>query len=201
MPQRPPRPDNDLLMPCVRESVLAPGARAALLRESHNQRTNEHRPMTPQVHRPPPPPEARRPTTSFESRRTMGLESNTSSICCASRSGASSPAQDMRETRSMAPPPANIEIPQESEPQSVFECDDSDTESPTRSFFLFHKRAHSDRPSKTTEPTMARRHRNRANTTPPRARPQPDCGLNKAEMPPRKRQVDVWGRMLGRRGR
>ncbi|KAI9163193.1 hypothetical protein HJFPF1_04792 [Paramyrothecium foliicola] len=201
-PPRPPRPDNDLLIPCARDPVLDANAKVTQAQDYHGQSSSNFRPMTPQHQRPPPLSEVQRPTTSMDGHCEAKFASSTSSMCCLSPSIVSSPRYESHEARYGSPSPA-LPDSQELEPQSVFECDDSDTEiqSPSRSFFSFHKRAHSDRPARSQELATARRRRSRANTTPPRSRLQVDYAINKPDTPTRKRQVDVWGRMLGRRSK
>ncbi|KAF4452413.1 hypothetical protein F53441_4759 [Fusarium austroafricanum] len=169
-PQRPPRPHEEVyVFRSLQNSPLV--AHFAVSQDSP-------RPITPKT---------KRPTTSQGLRAPIHTKGNshseTASRYSAGHVGAPKPqplAPVMLSKKSLpcmrplppTPQPEPLPAP-EAEPHSVFEYDDSDTESGGRSFW-FHRRSSSD---------------------------QRKTGQRTAPSSPRKRQNDVIGRMLGRRSR
>lgn len=169
-PQRPPRPHEEVfIFRSLQNSPLA--ARFAISQDSP-------RPTTPKDRRPTTSQEMRAPTsTKVISHSETALRHSAGHVCAPKTQP---PASVMRSKKSLPcmrplppiPQPETEEKP-EAEPHSVFEYDDSDTESGSRSFW-FHRRSGSD---------------------------QRKTGQRTAPSSPRKRQNDVIGRMLGRRSR
>ncbi|CAM1501753.1 Fc.00g037370.m01.CDS01 [Cosmosporella sp. VM-42] len=210
-PKRPPRPDDELLTACVQQ--LSPiAAHFAASPEADKIFYQSVTPAEPQPAEPQPTEQGlpmHQPTRSVEIRPVTPAESKPSIYSIASRSATHLPSPGSKPL-----PPVMLSkkslpcllrpVKLEPEPHSVFEWDDSDSEaeSPTRSFFRFHKRGGSgDTRHKSSDPS-GRRHRTRASTAPS----SPDRGEprrpSKHEMPARLRQGgDVIGRMLGRRSR
>ncbi|KAF4345975.1 hypothetical protein FBEOM_118 [Fusarium beomiforme] len=169
-PQRPPRPHEEVYMfRSLQNSPLV--AHFAISQDSPC----------------PTTPKEKRPTTSQEMRTLTHTKGNSHSETASRHSAGhvcapkpQPPASVMHSKKSLPcmrplPPTPLLETEEkpEAEPQSVFEYDDSDTESGSRSFW-FHRRSASD---------------------------QRKTGQRTAPSSPRKRQNDVIGRMLGRRSR
>ncbi|KEY65244.1 hypothetical protein S7711_08781 [Stachybotrys chartarum IBT 7711] len=198
-PQRPPRPDNELLLPCVRESASTVVFKTGVVGPPKSQRPVAIRPQELAASRPVfNQVEWNRPSTYPDTRPVTACDPRAEVV-----------RPDMARMRShsafreVVRPPLTTAISNiETEPRSVFDFDDDDEdqgekpepESRTRKFFLFHRRIESDRGrmDKTAEQPATR---SRANTTPPQIRHRP----LKPETPSRKRQMEVWGRILGRR--
>lgn len=201
-PRRPPRPDSELITACVQQ----PSPVMAFFSTSPEpNKSTFSRPVTPIT---PITPLDSRPSTSMDARPVTPLEIRLSALAENSHSATDLPLRDFKPTglttpatRPAVPPPA---IQVESEPHSVFDYDDSDSEeSRVRPFFRFHKRSDTDTRRlmiKSLEP-LQRRRRPRASTAPSSpTRTQPER-TSKQEVPGRKRQTDVFVRMLGRRSR
>ncbi|KFH42717.1 hypothetical protein ACRE_065580 [Hapsidospora chrysogenum ATCC 11550] len=169
------------------------------------------RPSTSHSCRPLAPAELRRPKSSRSLRPISPLEMFRPKASLANRP----PTPFEPDTPSHIPDDADFPMPDiskhpaashqrsrsrltpEPEPRSFFEDDsdgDGDEDEGGRSFFRFHKRSASDlrRSARSAEPEAPRRHRGR--TTPVPTSPT-------RQNPERKRGVDVFGRMLGRRSR
>ncbi|KAF7562705.1 hypothetical protein G7046_g1456 [Stylonectria norvegica] len=231
-PQRPPRPDDLNLGPWVQQ--LSPlSANFASSPEAHQttfpsspkpHQTNFPRPVTPAA------PTEHRATTSLEIRPVTPLEPRHPMHSVVSRSATHLP---LPEPRPFAPvvsgkksmPCLRPVLPElEPEPHSVFELDDSDSESEAHRpyFFRFHKRSDSDvrridksadlslRPGHrraSTAPSSPSRNRvERFKQKPPKHEPpkheHPKQEPPKHEPPGRKRQGgDILGHILGRRSR
>ncbi|KAH7316560.1 hypothetical protein B0I35DRAFT_479394 [Stachybotrys elegans] len=199
VPVRPPRPDNELLMPCVREPTDRLVVKTSVSGILKHQRSFNVWPATQssghsieRTSRPMfNPIDWNRPATSQGTRPITPLEPTASaSYDALGRLRANSTIPITHTPRSSITPIAEGET----EPRSVFEFDDDEEDTKpephTRKFFLFHRRAESDR-GRDADSTEGEPNRKRANTTPPQSRQRGG---------PR-RQGDVWGRMLGRRSR
>lgn len=188
-PQRPPRPDHLLLTPCIEQPASVP----ITFVSSKDIYTAENiqRPKTAAGHHIDSP----RLTKSLDG-RPPSMERRRSST----QLRPSSAAAKQRGPRSYKS--TSHLAGRRPEPQSFFDFDDSDSEeSPTsnsKSFFRFHKRADSDsRHSDKPEPASSKKLRHRADTLPAS---HVDAS-NDQSQPGKKRQADVFGRMLGRLSR
>ena len=201
-PQRPPRPNEELLVPCLPQ--LSPVTAVFAIPEPPLSA-----PLTPQR---PKSSLGHRPTASLDSK--LSRQSMYPSICPTITTTSPTEAQpdlhqmskkdSVRLARISTKSTPQMAILPPPEPQSIFE-EDSDSEAVGKSFFRRHKRSGSDdrRSTKPTEPTSQRRHRRRASSVPPaRDSGQEDPGIISQGETVRKRQAtDVFGRILGRRSR
>ena len=203
-PRRPARPDNELLIPCVKQ----PSPVTATFARSLESPSSGTRPLTPLDHRPMTPLDAR-PSTPFEVRPPTPFEAPATIRKVRSFHHTYVSARDSASSNSTVLPSPTTSIPKlpppEPEPHSVFEYDDdSDSEPHGRSFFRFHKRSDSDshRKARVDQDTAGeQRRRARAKTAPSSpSRPRLESSASYEE-PERKRQPDVLSRMLGRRSR
>ncbi|KAH7175452.1 hypothetical protein EDB81DRAFT_874300 [Dactylonectria macrodidyma] len=164
---------------------------------------NFSRPVTPSDHRP----------TLLASRSTSSLEKRLSIYSTASQSATNLAIPDSRPASQVMAPKKSVpclrSMRQGSDPEpkllSVFEYDDSDSETVSHglSFFRFHRRGSSDGRRSLKSSDAGHRHRRSNASTAPSSpsRDRPDR-LSKSEAPGRKRPGgDVIGRMLGRRSR
>ncbi|KAF5017988.1 hypothetical protein F66182_10057 [Fusarium sp. NRRL 66182] len=175
-PQRPPRPYEQV---CVFRSLQNTPLADKFPMSPDSHKTDLSRPVTSRDHRPTASLEMRVPTpTEIDSYFAMASRHSASAThLCPPEPQPPTPASHMLTKKSlpcMRPlPPTPQPEPEAEEPHSVFEYDDSDTESGGRSFW-FHRRTASD---------------------------QRKTGHQTAPSSPRKKQGDVIGRMLGRRSR
>ncbi|RGP67182.1 hypothetical protein FLONG3_8577 [Fusarium longipes] len=169
-PQRPPRPHEEVyIFRSLQNSPLV--AHFTVSQDSP-------RPITPKDSRPTTAQEMRLPSpTERDSYSETASRHSAKHLCSTNFQPPASvilPKKSLPCMRPLPPtPPPEAEETAKTEPHSVFEYDDSDTESEGRSFW-FHRRSGSD---------------------------QRKTGHRTAPSSPRKRQNDVIGRMLGRRSR
>ncbi|KAH8169827.1 hypothetical protein LIA77_10371 [Sarocladium implicatum] len=206
-PQRPPRPDSKLLLPCL--PPPSPVVSAFSPADVSTSTPITTRPLTPNETRTRPIcPLQIRPSTSGGSRNCTTTESI---ILVQPSPGLPSPAFNFpipptHTFKSTAPRPPKLDLSAE-EPKSFFDYDDSDDEeeeeepeSTTRFKFIFHKRAESEF-KRSSEPNSAttQKRRNRAKTAP--SSPGGEHVDEKRTSQGKKRQADYFHRMLGRRSR
>lgn len=204
-PQRPPRPDSKLLLPCLPPPSPVVSVFAAA----------DHLSPAPLITRPLTPTETRtrpvsplqiRPSTSGGSRKCSPTESI---ILVQPSPGLPSPAFNFpipptHTHKSAAPRPPKLDLSAE-EPKSFFDYDDSDDEeeeepeSTTRFKFIFHKRAESEFKRSSEPNATAQKRRDRAKTAP--SSPGGEHVDDKRASHGKKRQADYFHRMLGRRSR
>lgn len=219
-PKRPPRPDEEIIAACVQQPspVTAHFATSPDPNKSTFSRpVTPITPVTPIITHAPmmekrPNILENRPSTSMDIRPvTSKLDVRRSVQSEYTRSANDLPLRDYKPVGfpatagpRLTPLRPVIQAQPEPQPQSVFEYDDSDTEETfARPFFRFHKRADSDKTRTTakTSESQQRRRRDRANTAPSSPTRNQSERTSKQEVPSRKRQGDVFVRMLGRRSR
>lgn len=188
-PQRPPRPDHLLLTPCIEQPASVP----ITFVSSKDTRTGDNiqRPKTSAGHDIDSP----RLTKSLDGRPpSMERRRSSTHLRPSSATAKQRGPRSHKSTSHLAG--------RRPEPQSFFDFDDSDSEeSPTsnsKSFFRFHKRTDSDsRHSDKSEAASSKKLRHRADTLPAS---HADASNDQSHSG-KKRQADVFGRMLGRLSR
>lgn len=200
-PQRPPRPAETLLTPCIQQPAFVPVSFA--MSDYTVQKDQDLSPISPT--------DCRRPTTSYEHGPKKALDeeaSNRRSNCTIysviSHSATHLPVPEIRPSPTRAPRhfKSLATLSPSQEPHSVFEDDSDSEEENNRKFFSFHKRSDSDN----------KRRRNRSHTTshpPPISTASEHDTPSKDEIRPmsatsshhKRHGHDVFGRLLGRRSR
>ena len=210
-PQRPPRPDEKLLTPCIQRTAAPIRTTFTTLPERPTTPCSR-RPLTLLTHRPKTSLEDR-PATSLGNRPVTPVRdrgSVSSDISAISPHSRHSQHQAKRKVMAKASCPSLRPDP---EPQSVFEYDDdSNDESNGRYFFRFHRRSDCDNRRSRDESDAAHasstaKRRDRSSTLPPssrRQRQESESAVKDVAVTPRWRRSgggEVLGRMLGRRSR
>lgn len=202
VPVRPPRPTDLILAPCLQQSPILTSFSAS------------HGSISPLLGAPSGSQSA------IEPRSTKSLDGCPNDIPAMARRASMGlmrkpslhaiKVRTPRHTKSVSnfafPLPAVEPVPSTpqsitfNEPQSFFEYDDSDCEDNSKSFlFRFHKRGSSEaKSSEKMDSKQKQKLRLRADTLP---FSQVEAASEAAQKEKPKRQVDVFGRMLGRRSR
>lgn len=200
VPVRPPRPTDLILAPCLSQSPIVSsfpasyGAVSPILRASCNSESAVEPRSTKSLDGRP------NDIPAMARRASMGLLRKPSLHAIKVRTprhtkSVSNFAFPQPEVEPVPPTPQSITF---NEPQSFFDHDDSDCEDNSKSFrFRFHKRGSSEaKPSEKMDAKQKHKLRIRADTL-PNSPVESVSDSGHKEKP--KRQVDVFGRILGRR--
>lgn len=200
-PQRPRRPAETLLTPCIQHPVFVPVSCA--MSDFTVQKDKDLSPISPT--------DCHRPRTSYDHGPRKSLDqgcSNRRSNCTIysviSHSATHLPVPEIRPSPARAPRhfKSLATLSPSQEPHSVFEDDSDSEEEHSRKFFSFHKRSDSDH----------KRRRNRSNTTPHQRlvttalehdTPSKDESrpMSATSSHQKRHGHDMFGRLLGRRSR